>query len=221
MSEFAIKICGVRDAETLIATANAGATHVGFAFIRSSPRYITPQKAIGVAGLAPASLMRVALFADALDHEFEDVIRAIRPQLLQLHGRENPDRVGFIRKRFGVPVMKALAIATADDVSEGVRAFGEVSDQLLFDAKPPAGGATGGRGKPFDWALLATAQIPKSWMLSGGLTPANVADAIRISGARGVDVSSGVEHERGIKDTKLIMQFVTAAKAAFAQSEES
>ena len=219
MSEFAIKICGVRDADALLATANAGATHVGFAFVRSSPRYIPPQKAKGVAGLAPASLTRVALFADALDHEFEDVIRAIRPQLLQLHGRENPERVAFIKKRFGVPVMKALSIATANDVREGVSAFGEVADQFLFDAKPPAGGPTGGHGKPFDWKLLAGAQIPKPWMLSGGLTAANVADAIRLSGARGVDVSSGVEQERGIKDTKLITEFIAAAKDAFGESE--
>ena len=219
MSGYEIKICGVRDADTLLATANAGATHVSFAFVRSSPRYITPQKAKGVAGLAPASLTRVALFADALDHEFEDVIRAIRPQMLQLHGRENPERVAFIRRRFGLPVMKAVGIATSDDLREGVQAFGEVADQLLFDAKAPAGGQSGGQGRVFDWTLLTGAQIPKPWMLSGGLTPANVADAIRISGARGVDVSSGVESERGIKDSKLIANFVSAAKAAFSQSE--
>ena len=129
MSEFAIKICGVRDADALLATANAGATHVGFAFLRSSPRYIPPQKAKGVAGLAPASLTRVALFADALDHEFEDVIRAIRPQLLQLHGRENPERVAFIKKRFGLPVMKALSIATGTLIDIPLLAFGASGSQ--------------------------------------------------------------------------------------------
>lgn len=219
MTGFAIKICGVREADAMIATANAGATHVGFNFVRSSPRYIPAQKAKGVAGLAPESLTRVAIFADALDHEYEDVIRAIRPQLLQLHGRENPERVAFIKKRFGLPVMRAVSIATADDLQDGLRLFGEVVDQFLFDAKPPPGGRTGGHGRVFDWTLLTGVQIAKPWMLSGGLTPANVAEAIRISGARGVDTASGVESEPGIKDTKLIMQFAAAAKAAFAPSE--
>jgi len=218
MSGFAIKICGIRDADALIATANAGATHAGFAFIRSSPRYVTPQKAKGVAGLAPASLVRVALFADALDHEIEDVIKAIHPQLLQLHGRENPERVAFVRRRFGLPVMKALAIGSAEDLRDGVRTFEGAADQLLFDAKAPVG-PSGGHGKPFDWALLRGLQLPIPWMLSGGLTAENVAEAVRISGARGVDVSSGVESSRGIKDTKLIGDFVSAAKAALAGSQ--
>ena len=221
MSPFAIKICGVRDADALIATANAGATHVGFAFVRSSPRYITPHKAKGVAGLAPASLIRVALFADALDHEIEDVIKAIHPQLIQLHGRENPERVTFVRKRFGLPVMKALAIEDPYDVREGVKAFEGVADQLLFDAKPSDDGPTGGHGKPFDWALLRGLQLSKPWMLSGGLTPGNVAEAVRITGARGVDVSSGVESSRGIKDSKLITTFVAAAKAALADGQSA
>lgn len=215
MNPFAIKICGVKDADTVIATANAGATHIGFNFVRSSPRYITVQKAKGLAGLAPASLTRVALFADALDHEFEDVIRAIRPQLVQLHGNENPQRVAYIKKRFGLPVIKALAIATSDDVSEGLAAFGEVADEFLFDAKAASGRQSGGQGRVFDWTLLTGAKIAKPWMLSGGLTAANVGDAVRISGTRGVDVSSGVESEPGVKDTKLISAFVNAAKAAF------
>lgn len=219
MSAFAIKICGVKDADALLATANAGATHVGFNFVRSSPRYIAPQKAKGVAGLAPASLLRVAVFADALDHEFEDVVRAIRPNLLQLHGNENPQRVAYVKKRFGLPVVKALAIADAGDVREGMLAFGEVADQFLFDAKAPSGGQSGGHGRTFDWTLLAGLQTAKPWMLSGGLNPENVAAAIRISGTRGVDVSSGVEVERGVKDTKLITAFVKAAKAALGQSE--
>ena len=219
MNPFAIKICGVKDADTVIATANAGATHIGFNFVRSSPRYITVQKAKGVSGLAPATLTRVALFADALDHEFEDVIRAIRPQLVQLHGNENPQRVAYIKKRFGVPVMKALAIATSDDVSEGLAAFGDVADELLFDAKAPSGRQSGGQGLVFDWKVLARVKIAKPWMLSGGLTAANVGDAVRISGTRGVDVSSGVEIERGVKDAQLITAFVNAAKAALGEGE--
>ena len=218
MSAYSIKICGVKDADALLATANAGATHVGFNFIRSSPRDIAPQKAKGVAGLAPASLARVALFANALDHEFEDVIRAIRPQFLQLHGSENPERVAFVRKRFGVPVIKAIAIATSDDLRDGLRAFGEIADQLLFDAKA-FDGKSGGLGRAFDWTLLSGASIPKPWILSGGLTAANVAEAIRISGTRAVDVSSGVEIERGVKDTKLITAFVSAAKTALNESQ--
>jgi len=219
MSATSIKICGVKDAEAVIATANAGATHIGFNFVRSSPRYIAVQKAKGVAGLAPASLARVAVFANALDHEYEDVIRAIRPEVLQLHGHENPERVAFVRKRFGLPVVKALAIATADDLRDGLRAFSDVADQFLFDAKAVDSLQSGGQGRVFDWTLLTGAQIPKPWLLSGGLTPANVADGIRISGARGVDVSSGVEIERGVKDTKLITAFVTAAKNAFSESQ--
>jgi phosphoribosylanthranilate isomerase len=219
MNGFAIKICGIRDADALIATANAGATHAGFMFVRSSPRFLTPQKAKGVAGLAPASLVRVAVFADALDHEIEDVIKAIHPQLFQLHGRENPERVTFVRRRFGLPVMKALAVANAEDVRDGIRAFEGAADQLLFDAKAPPDGPAGGHGRPFDWALLSGLQLPIPWMLSGGLTAVNVAEAVRISGARGVDVSSGVESSRGIKDSKLISNFVAAAKAAFGESQ--
>jgi phosphoribosylanthranilate isomerase len=218
MSAFAIKICGVTNAEALLATANGGATHVGFNFVRSSPRYIQPQKAKGVAGLAPASLMRVAVFADALDHEFEDVVRAIRPQFFQLHGRENPERVAYVRKRFGLPVIRAIGVETADDIREGVAAF-SAADEFLFDAKAPAKGLSGGQGKTFDWALLAGAPIPKPWMLSGGLKASNVGEAVRVSGARGVDVSSGVEVERGVKDTKLISAFIKAAKAALGESE--
>lgn len=213
MSATSIKICGVKDADTLLATANAGATHVGFNFVRSSPRFIPVQKAKGIAGLAPSSLARVALFANALDHEFEDVVRAIRPQFFQLHGAENPERVAFVRKRFGVPVIKAIAVAAADDVRDGIKKYGDVADEFLFDTKSPDG-QSGGTGRTFDWSLLAGAQIPKPWMLSGGLTPKNVAEAIRVSGARGVDVSSGVEVERGVKDTNLIAAFVKAAKAA-------
>jgi phosphoribosylanthranilate isomerase len=218
MSPFAIKICGVKDADALIATGNAGGTHVGFNFVRSSPRYITPQKAKGVAGLAQESLTRVAVFADALDHEFEDVIRAIRPQVLQLHGNENPKRVAYVRKRFGLPVIKAVAIATSEDLQNGLQAYGEVADELLFDAKSMSG-KSGGLGQVFDWTLLASARIPKPWMLSGGLTAGNIADAVRISGARGVDVSSGVEIESGVKDRQLITAFVKAAKAALGQGE--
>jgi phosphoribosylanthranilate isomerase len=214
MSSTSIKICGVKDAEALLATANAGATHVGFNFVRSSPRYIPAQKAKGVAGLAPASLLRVAVFANALDHEFEDVMRAIRPQVFQLHGNENPERVAFIRKRFGLPVIKAIAVVTADDLHDGLQKYGEAADEFLFDAKALDGQQGGGQGRTFDWALLSSVQIAKPWLLSGGLTPANVAEAVRISGARGVDVSSGVEIERGFKDTKLIGAFVKAAKAA-------
>lgn len=219
MSATSIKICGVKDAEALLATANAGATHVGFNFVRSSPRYIPAQKAKGVAGLAPTSLSRVAVFANALDHEFEDIMRAIRPQVFQLHGHENPERVAFIRKRFGLPVIKAIAIATADDLRDGLQKYLEVADEFLFDARAPEGQQSGGQGRAFDWALLSGIQIAKPWMLSGGLTPANVAEAIRITGARGVDVSSGVEIERGVKDTKLITAFVNAAKAALGESQ--
>jgi len=118
-----------------------------------------------------------------------------------------------------LPVMRAIAVATADDVRDGVRAYDEVADELLFDARPPAGGPTGGHGKSFDWAILSAAKPSKPWMLSGGLTAANVGEAVRISGARGVDVSSGVESERGIKDTKLIARFIAAAKAAFGESQ--
>lgn len=218
MSSYSIKICGVKDADALLATANAGATHVGFNFVRSSPRFIPVQKAKGISGLAPSSLARVALFANALDHEFEDVMRAIRPEFFQLHGNENPERVKFVRKRFGTPVIKAIAVATADDVRDGVQKYGDVADQLLFDTKGPDG-QSGGTGRTFDWSLLAGAQIPKPWMLSGGLTPSNVAAAIRASGARGVDVSSGVEVERGVKDTNLIAAFVKAAKAALSESQ--
>lgn len=219
MSNFAIKICGVKTPDAVTAAANAGATHIGFNFVKASKRYIAPNKAVILTTVAPASLKRVALFSDPLDHDIADAIDAIQPQILQLHGRETPDRIRFIKKRFGLPIMKAIHVETAEDLS-ALDAFAPVADEILFDALAPQGEkTTGGHGKPFDWNLLKGVQLAKPWMVSGGLSATNVADAIRITGTRGVDVSSGVESAPGVKDALLIKRFISAARAAFQESQ--
>ena len=157
----------------------------------------------------------MALTVDADDATLHAISAGLHPQMWQLHGDETPERVAAIRNMFRVPVMKAIAIASQDDVARA-HAYETVADWLLFDAKPDA--LPGGNGLAFDWQLIAERKLAKPWMLSGGLTPANVAEAIRVTHARGVDVSSGVEKSRGEKDPGLIERFVATARAAFAEN---
>lgn len=208
----AVKICGIRDADGMDAAVEAGADYIGFVFFPPSPRAVTPSQAAALSARHHGGPIRVGLFVDPADAALAAVLADIPLGLIQLHGEETPARAAAIRARFGVPVMKALGIGAAEDLA-AIDAFAPDVDRFLFDAKPPPGGPLpGGNAQPFEWRLMAGRAIPKPWLLAGGLTPANVAEAIRIAGAPGVDVSSGVERSRGVKDPSLIRAFVAAAK---------
>lgn len=207
-----VKICGIRDVEALDAAVAAGADLVGFVFFPPSPRAVTPAQAGALSARHAGGPLRVGLFVDPTDDELAAVLAEVPLGLLQLHGEETPDRAAAIRARFGVPVMKALGIGAPEDL-DAADAFAPVVDRFLFDARPPPGGPLpGGNAQPFEWRLMAGRAIAKPWLLAGGLTPGNVAEAIRIAGAPGVDVSSGVESARGVKDPALIRTFIAAAK---------
>lgn len=207
-----VKICGIRDAEGMDAAVGAGADLIGFVFFPPSPRFVTPEAAVALSARHAGGPVRVGLFVDPTDEEIETVLAAVPLGVIQLHGEETPERAAAIRARFGRPVMKALGIAEEADFAP-VAAFAPVVDRFLFDARPPPGGPLpGGNAQPFEWRLMAGRAIPRPWLLAGGLTPDNVAEAIRTAGAPGVDVSSGVERTRGVKDAGLIRAFVAAAK---------
>lgn len=207
-----VKICGIRDAEGFDAALGAGADLIGFVFFPPSPRFVEPAQAQALSARHAGGPLRVGLFVDATDDTLAATLAACPLDILQLHGEETPARAAAIRARFGLPVMKALGVAEAADL-DAVAAFAPVVDRFLFDAKPPPGGPLpGGNAQPFEWRLMAGRAIAKPWLLAGGLTPHNVAEAIRTAGAPGVDVSSGVERARGVKDPALIHAFVTAAK---------
>ncbi|HOV03504.1 MAG TPA: phosphoribosylanthranilate isomerase [Hyphomicrobiales bacterium] len=214
---FKVKICGINSAVALDAALEAGADAVGFVFFEKSPRHIGLEDARAFADFAEARAEKVALTVDADDATLAAIVAALRPDVLQLHGHETPARIAEIRARFGLPVMKALGIATRQDL-ESVPAFAAVADRLLFDAKPPKGATRpGGLGVPFDWTLIAGLDVGRPFMLSGGLDPDNVAEAIRLTRPPGVDVSSGVESAPGIKDPDLIERFVAEARRAAAE----
>jgi len=202
------KICGVSTPEAADAAVRGGAAFVGFVFFARSPRYVTPRRAAELAGAI--RLRKVGLFVDADDAAIDAALPAL--DLLQLHGRETPERVLAVKARTGRPVIKAVPLAVAADVL-AARAFEPVADWLLFDAKPPPGAPLpGGNGVPFDWTLLAGTAWSKPWLLSGGLTPDNVEAAVRASGATAVDVSSGVESAAGRKDPARIAAFLDAVR---------
>ena len=214
MSDTLVKICGLREPATLEAALDAGADMVGFVFFPPSPRHLALDTARTLSARVGGRARVVALTADAGDAALDAVVAAMAPDMLQLHGRETPERVRAVRARFGLPVMRALAIAGPDDLGAAAR-FDPVCDALLFDARPPAGAdRPGGHGGSFDWDLLRGYAARRPWLLAGGLTPGNVAAAMRASGARGVDVSSGVEASPGVKDAALIARFVAAARGA-------
>lgn len=207
-----MKICGIRDAEGLDAAVVAGADLVGFVFFPPSPRAVAPAQAAALSARHAGGPRRVGLFVDATDDAIAGVLAEVALDILQLHGTETPARAAAIRARFGLPVMKALGVGAPEDLA-AVAAFAPVVDRFLFDAHPPPGGPLpGGNAQPFEWRLLAGRVIPRPWLLAGGLTAGNVAEAIRAAGAPGVDVSSGVERARGVKDAALVRAFVAAAK---------
>ncbi len=205
-----VKICGITSQEGLAAAVTHGASYVGFVHFPASPRHLTPEAASVLRATLPVQIQAVSVVVDASDEMLERVCAHVMPDVLQLHGRETPARMHEIRERFGVPVMKALAISSAEDLAQ-MAAYAE-ADLLLFDAKPPAHSPLpGGNATSFDWALLRGITPPTPWMLSGGLTPSTIAEAIRISGSSMIDVSSGVETAPGIKDAQKIAAFIHAA----------
>lgn len=207
-----IKICGLSDAEGFDAAVAEGADLVGFVFFPASPRAVTPAQAAALSARHAGGPGRTGLFVDPADDQIAAVLAALPLDILQLHGEETPARCAAIRARFGVPVMKALGVAAPVDL-DVLAAYAPAVDRFLLDAKPPPEATRpGGNALAFDWSLTAGRAIPRPWLLAGGLTPGNVAEAIRISGAPGVDVSSGVERGRGIKDPALIAAFIRAAR---------
>jgi phosphoribosylanthranilate isomerase len=210
-----VKICGVRDAAALRAAAEAGAAYVGFVYFPRSPRHLDWAAAESLAGQAPAGLCKVGLTVDPDDATLER-LAALPLDMIQLHGRESPERVAAVRRRLGLPVMKAVGLSGPDDLPR-LDAYARVADQLLVEGKPPKDSALpGGVGAGFDWTLIAGRRWPGPWMLAGGLTPETVGRAIAVTGASQVDVSSGVESAPGVKDAARIAAFVAAARDAAA-----
>ncbi|MDJ0946965.1 MAG: phosphoribosylanthranilate isomerase [Kiloniellales bacterium] len=209
------KICGIRDDAAARAAVDGGAAFVGFIFYPPSPRAVAPEAAARIAAGLPPGLGKVAVTVDAEDAALGAILKAYDFDLLQLHGKESPARVAELRKRFGRPVMKAIPVAGAADLGR-VRDYLPVVDRLLFDAKPPkdmTGALPGGNALSFDWTLLAGKDWPKPWFLSGGLDAANLAEALRITRAPAVDVSSGVEDKPGRKNPEKIAAFLQALSA--------
>jgi phosphoribosylanthranilate isomerase len=209
----AAKICGLSSEAAVAAAVEGGAAYLGFVFYPPSPRAVSPQRAAELCAAVPSGVRRVGLFVDAEDDAIRAVLDAAPIDILQFHGHESPDRVADVKRRFDRPVMKAIAVAAPEDVLAAAR-YEAVADMLLFDAKPPrrADALPGGNGLAFDWHLIAGGQWRRPWMLSGGLTAGLLAEAVRISGAAAVDVSSGVERRPGDKDPDKIREFLRVAR---------
>ncbi len=209
-----VKICGLSTRETLDAALGAGADMVGFVFFPPSPRHLSLETARELGAQAARRAIKVALTVDADDATLANIVESLRPDLLQLHGKESIARLRDIKTRFGLPVMKAIAVETAADLGI-LPGYAAVAERILFDARPPRDATRpGGLGAVFDWELLRGLDPKLSFMVSGGLTADNVADAVRVTRAGGVDVSSGVERAPGVKDPLLIEQFIRAARAS-------
>jgi phosphoribosylanthranilate isomerase len=209
-----VKICGLSTVEALDVALEAGADMVGFVFFPPSPRHLGFEAAKTLGARVNGRAKKVALSVDANDADLGAFIDALKPDVLQLHGRETPERVALVRSRFGLPVVKALPIETRADLSP-VRLYANVADRLLFDARAPRGATRpGGLGRSFDWHVLENLNLGVPFMLSGGLDAANLDEALRITRAPAVDVSSGVEHAPGQKDPEKIRAFIRAARLA-------
>ncbi|WP_371168291.1 phosphoribosylanthranilate isomerase [Aliiroseovarius sp. 2305UL8-7] len=208
-----VKICGLKDRHDILASAQAGARYIGFNFFPKSPRSVTVEQAAALMLDVPVGVAKVALVVDMPDEGIARIVADTTTDMIQLHGSETPERVAEVKARFGLPVMKAIGIGGPDDVGQ-IQRFAGVADQLLIDAKAPKGAdLPGGNGVPFDWRLVQRKYWPCPWMLAGGLTPENVAEAARLTGAKQVDVSSGVETAPGQKDADLIRAFIKNATA--------
>lgn len=215
-----IKICGLSTPETLDAALSGGADMIGFVFHPKSPRFVTPERAAELAAQARGKAEIVALIVDWDEKRAADLVELLKPDRLQLHGSESPELAAAIASASGRPVMKALGVATAADLDR-VPSYAAMVDRILLDAKPPKDAAfPGGHGRAFDWTLLTGLDPALRFMLSGGLDPANVAEAIRVTRPAGVDVSSGVERAPGVKDPARIAEFIASARKAAAAMQE-
>ncbi len=216
-----VKICGIANVEGADAALRAGADFAGLVFHPHSPRNVTPDKAAQLAARLRGRTRVVALLSDPTDEEVDRALAVAKPDFIQLHGLESPERVAALRGRFGKPVIKALAVADASDLA-CVPAYESVADMLLFDAKAPLSAAReGGHGAAFDWKLLRGRIFKRPWLLAGGLNADNVARAIRTAEAPGVDVSSGVESAPGVKSPELIGAFIASVRSAQFAAEHS
>jgi phosphoribosylanthranilate isomerase len=219
MSPLLIKICGLSTAKTMAAALDAGADMVGLVFHPKSPRHVSLADAANLARQAAGEARIVALVVDADDVRLQEIARAVKPDMWQFHGKETAERIAEVRARYALPVMKAVGVATAGDLA-AIERYAGVADRILLDAKPPLDAAyPGGHGKTFDWSILGAMPVHQPFLLSGGLTPENVAEAIRaIRGfgvtLAGVDVSSGVEAKPGVKDPAKIRAFIENARTA-------
>jgi len=208
----AVKICGLTTAETVSAAVDAGARYVGFVHFPKSPRHVEPHEIQQLAGAVTDGVCKVALTVDADDATLDTLLAVAPIDMIQLHGHESPERVAEVRQRTGLPVMKAIGVADAADLDQ-IPSYARVSDQILIDAKPPKNSAIpGGNGLSFDWRLIEGRRWALPWMLAGGLDAHTVADGVSLTGATQVDVSSGVEAERGLKNPNLIREFIAAAQ---------
>lgn len=208
-----VKICGLREERGLQAAVDGGASYVGFVFFRRSPRFVENAVAAALAARIPPGVISVGLFVDPTDAELAAVLADVPLGMVQLHGEETPERVAHLKKQSGLPVMKAIGVATAADIQRGA-AYSAAADMLLFDAKAPPGALRpGGNAVAFPWALARGYAGSLPWMLAGGLTPENVAAAVAAAGATFVDVSSGVETEPGLKSPAKIRAFLAAVAA--------
>lgn len=206
-----VKICGLTDHDAVAAAVEHGASHLGLVFFPPSPRNVSPDEAADLMDGVPDEVTITGLFVDPSDDDVNAVMQRVRLGLLQLHGSETPERVDALRLEFGLPVMKCIGVSCAADL-EAAKPYLGVADMLLFDAKPPKDAdRPGGNAQSFDWSIMkAWTDTTTPWLLAGGLTPDNVAEALRVSGAPGVDVSSGVEKAPGEKDPALIVKFLEA-----------
>ena len=212
MGQVRVKICGLRRIADVDAVARSGAAYFGLNFFPKSPRFVTLDLARDLALAAPLGLAKVALVVDADDATLDAIVEAMPLDMLQLHGHETPDRVAQVRARYGLPVMKVLGVADEGDLAD-LLDYQTVADQIMIDAKPPKGAALpGGNGLTFDWRLVAGRRWLRPWMLAGGLTAQNVAEAVRLTGARQVDLASGVESAPGVKDAAMIAEFMAAVQ---------
>jgi phosphoribosylanthranilate isomerase len=208
-----VKICGLSTRETLAAALDAGADMVGFVFFPPSPRHLSLEVARDLGAQVKRRALKVALTVDADDATLDNIMDALAPEVLQLHGKESVARLRDIKQRFGRPVMKALPIETASDLT-ALPGYAAVADRILFDALPPKDATRpGGLGAPFDWRLLENLDLKLPYMVSGGLHVGNVAEALRLTRAGGADVSSGVEVSPGVKDPQMIEAFIRACRA--------
>jgi phosphoribosylanthranilate isomerase len=213
-----IKICGLKTPDALDAALAGGASHVGFIFFARSPRNVEPETAAALRQAAKGSAQAVAVTVDAEDAFLDAIVDAMAPDMLQLHGRESPERVAEVKARYRLPVMKAFAISEAADIAR-ITPFRDVADRFLFDAKPPKGSELpGGNGVSFDWRLLAGLDRSIGYMLSGGLNAANISEALQLANPPGIDISSGVESAPGVKDAALIADFFRSVRIARGKS---